>query len=206
VKTRRVLLLCGPLSSLLYLTAIDVVAPLIHPGYHSYDSQMVSELMAAGAPTRPLLVALFVPYNLLVLAFAAGVAASAGGRRSVRACAAALAGYAIISTCGLLLFQMDLRGTVDSRRDVPHVVATLVMSLFLMASIASGAHLAGRCFRLYSFATLAVLLVFGAAAGWLARPMPGPTPWIGLAERVNIYATMAWIASLPLALWWVPQR
>jgi hypothetical protein len=24
--------------------------------------------------------------------------------------------------------------------------------------------------------------------------MPGPTPWLGLAERVNIYATMPWFA------------
>ena len=50
---RRVLLICGALSSALYLVAVDVVAALAHPEYHGYASQMVSELMARDAPTRP---------------------------------------------------------------------------------------------------------------------------------------------------------
>ena len=59
-------------------------------------------------------------------------------------------------------------------------------------------------FRLYSFATIATVIVFGALAGFLARPTPGPTPWLGLAERVNIYATMLWMAVLAISLWNVP--
>jgi hypothetical protein len=31
--------------------------------------------------------------------------------------------------------------------------------------------------------------------------MPGPTPGIGLAERVNIYASMVWFAVLAAVMW-----
>jgi hypothetical protein len=28
-----------------------------------------------------------------------------------------------------------------------------------------------------------------------------PTPWMGLKERVNIYAYMLWVAALAISLW-----
>jgi hypothetical protein len=61
-------------------------------------------------------------------------------------------------------------------------------------------------FRIYSLATIATVIVFGAWAGILARPMPGPTPWLGLAERVNIYATMLWVAVLAVSYLRVQER
>jgi hypothetical membrane protein len=201
MTTRKLLLSCGALSSVLYLVAIDVIAPLRHPGYHDFTSQMVSELIAVGAPTRHLLIWLLTPYNLLVFAFAAGVWASAPRRRAVRLTAAALVGYGIVSTAGLFFFPMDLRGTVGSQRDVGHIVATFVMSIFIVAVMAFGAFARGKRFRLYSLATIALVVVFGTLAGFLARPMPAPTPGLGLAERINIYATMLWMASLAASLW-----
>ena len=122
------------------------------------------------------------------------------GKRATRFTAAALAGYGAVSTAGLLLFPMDVRGTVESQRDTLHIVATIVMSIFIVAVMAFGAFAHGMRFRLYSFATIVTVVVFGAWAGFLARPMPGPTPWLGLAERVNIYATMLWMAVLAVSL------
>ena len=197
---RKALLACGVLSSLLYVISIDVIAPLWYPDYHGYTSQMVSELMAVGAPTRTLLIWLFVPYNLLVFAFAAGVLASAEGKRATRLAAAGLVAYGVVSIAGLLLTPMDLRGTVDSSRDTLHIAATFVMSIFIVAVIAFGAFAHGPRFRIYSFATIATGIVFGALAGFLAGPMPDPTPWLGLAERVNIYATMLWISAFAVSL------
>jgi hypothetical protein len=201
---RRILLGCGAISSVLYLLAIDVIAALQHEAYHNYSSQMVSELMAVGAPTRSLLVGLFIPYNLLIFAFAAGVWGSADGRRSRRLTAAALLGYGALSTAGLLLAPMDLRGTVGSQRDALHIATTIVMSIFIVAVMVFGAFAHGSRFRLYTFGTIATVIVFGALAGVLARPMPGPTPWLGLAERVNVYATMLWMVSLAASLWSAP--
>ncbi len=95
---------------------------------------------------------------------------------------------------------MDLRGTVGSQRDARHIAATFVMSIFIVAVMAFGAFARGKRFR-YSLATIAIVVVFGTLAGLLARPMPGSTPGLGLAERVNIYATMLWMASLAASLW-----
>jgi hypothetical protein len=201
----KLLLACGAVSSVLYVVGIDVIVALRYPNYHRFTDQMVSELMAVGAPTRTLLTWLFIPYNVLVFAFAAGVWLTCR-KRAVRLTAIAITGYALISTAGLLVAPMDMRGTVDSERDALHIAATMVMSLFIVAVMACGAFVHGRRFRLYSFATIATVIAFGALAGILAAPMPGPTPWLGLAERVNIYATMVWIAVLTLALWPTPAH
>jgi Protein of unknown function (DUF998) len=199
-RVRGALLACGALSSLLYIIGIDVIAALRYPEYHRYASQMVSELMAVAAPTRTLLIWLFIPYNLLVFAFAVGVWASARENRAARLTAAALVGYGILSTAGLLLTPMDMRGTLDSQRDTLHIAATFVMSIFIVAVIASGAFVFGIRFRLYSFATIATLVAFGLIAGFLSRPMPDSTPWVGVAERINIYVTMLWMLVFSVSL------
>jgi len=184
----------------LYVAAIDLIAAVEHPGYHDYLDQMVSELMAVGAPTRQLLVWLFVPYNILVFAFAAGVWTSGNSTRARRYTATALAVYGMISLTGLLLTPMDLRGTVDSQRDTLHILATIAMSAVIVIVMACGAKVNGALFRRYSYATIATVIAFGALAGFLSRPMPDATPWLGLAERVNIYATMLWFALLAVTL------
>lgn len=193
---RTVLLLGGVLSSLLYVVGIDVIAAIRYSGYHDYADQMVSELFAAGAPTRAPMVWFMIPYNVLVFGLALGVWMSAGPSRAARLTAAMIAAYGAASTAGLLFFPMDVRGTGASQRDASHIVATIVMSILIVTMIALGAFARGRRFQLYSLATIATVIVFGAWAGFLARPMPGPTPWLGLAERVNIYATMLWVAVL----------
>src|SRR4051812_31714067 len=165
---------------------------------------MVSELFAVGAPTRTLMVWLSISYNFLVFALAAGVRASAGDDRATRLTAAALVPYGAVSIAGLFLFPMDVRGSVGSQRDILHIVATIAMSTFLVAAMAFGAFADGTRFRTYSFATIAIVMAFGACAGVLAGPMPEPTPWVGLAERVNIYATMLWLAMLAVCFLRVP--
>ena len=196
----------GVLSSLLYVISIDVIAALRYPDYHNYADQMVSELFAVGAPTRTLMVWLSIPYNVLVFALAVGVWVSAGRKRATHFTAAALVGYGAVSTAGLLLCPMDVRGTVDSQRDTLHIFATILISIFIVAMMAFGAFVHGMRFRIYSLATIATVIVFGAWAGILARPMPGPTPWLGLAERVNINATMLWVAVLAVSYLRVQER
>ena len=199
-RLRVALLACGVISSVLYVVSIDVIVALRYPAYHAYTSQMVSELMAVGAPSRSLLVWLFMPYNLLVFAFAAGVWMSAAGKRARRSAAIALVAYALTSTAGLLLAPMDLRGTVASQRDGLHIAVTIVMSFCIIAVMVLGAFMHGTRFRFYSFVTIGAVVLFGALAGMLAGPMPEPTPWLGLAERMNIYMTMLWFAVAAVSL------
>ena len=78
---RKGLLICGIISSLLYV-AMNIIAAMLYEGYSSV-SQTVSELSAIDAPTRPLWVSLAIVYSLLVIAFASGVLQSAGEKRSL---------------------------------------------------------------------------------------------------------------------------
>lgn len=196
---RKTLLACGIASSALYVVA-DVVASRRYSGY-SYRDQVVSELMARGAPTRPLMVSLFVPYNLLVAAFAAGVAMSRP--RASRATAAMLAGDAVVGAAGLLRYPMDVRGAPPTPRGRMHGPVTGVLSMFITLAIAFGSRLGGEWFRRYSYATMAALVAFGL---WTTRDIPRleagePTPGAGIKERVNIYAYLLWVAVLALLLW-----
>ncbi len=199
----RALLACGVVSSALYLGAIDLAAPVLFPGYHDYRSQMVSELMALGAPTRPLLVPLFALYNVLVFGLAAGVWASAEGRRTRLLTAVALAGYGVCSSAGLILAPMEARSVGLSSQTLLHIWTTALQGVCMALTLVCGAFTLGPRFRLYTFATLALALGFGALAG--VEATRASMPWIGVTERVSIYAWMFWLAALGIALARVPR-
>ena len=89
-KLERFLLICGPLSSLLYV-AMTILGARRFKGYSS-TSQSVSELIAIDAPSRPLVVPLMVTYSVLWTAFGVGVWQSAGPKRALRVVAGGLIG------------------------------------------------------------------------------------------------------------------
>jgi hypothetical protein len=195
---RKALLACGLLSSLLYL-GIDSLAALRFGDYHSYTAQAISELGAIGAPTRELVRPLFMMYDLLLLAFAGGVWATAGAKRPLRLIGALLAG---IGAVGLVTPPMYLRGAGHVSGDLPHIVLTGLIVLFILCAIGFGTSLYGRRWRLYSWAALLVLLVSGAWTGVEAQHLAAgqPRPWLGVAERINIGAYLLWVAVLATIL------
>lgn len=197
---RKHWLACGLWSSLLYV-ATDLMAASWYAGY-SLTDQNYSELLAAGAPTRSPMIAVSIAYNLLVAAFAAGVWTTARPKRTARITGAIMAGYAALSLVTPLFFQMDMRGAAATSRGSLHGPMTAVMSLFILLSMGFGAFLLEKRFRFYSFATIAIVVIFGVLTG-LQAPRLGAgqtTPWMGLTERVNIYATMLWFAVLSVGL------
>lgn len=196
----KVLLLCGILSSLLYV-ATDLLASWWYEGYSIID-QNYSELLATGAPTRPLMLLVSIAYNMLVAAFAVGVWTSASPKRTAHITGALMVGYAALSMVTPLFFQMDMRGAEITPRGSLHGPMTAVMSLFILLSMGFGAFLLGRRFRFYSFATIVILIIFGVLTGFQIPQLAAglPTPWMGFTERINIYATMLWFAVLSIAL------
>ena len=76
--TERILLLCGILAPLVYVTAV-VLGGLLRPDY-SHKSQAISELIASGAPNKLLLDPLFALYNLLTAAFGIGLFMAVGDK------------------------------------------------------------------------------------------------------------------------------
>ena len=197
---RTALLICGIVSSLLYVGA-DILAAMRWENY-SYASQSISELMAIGAPTRPLLVALFSVYNLLVIAFGYGVWAAAGSRRALRVTGILLAVYGAAGYVGLLATPVHLGEAVGSPANTLHIALTAVIVLLLLLSFGLGALAFGQRFRLYSIATILIVLVFGALAGQQAARLAQhlPTPWMGVMERINVYGSLLWVLMLAVAL------
>jgi hypothetical protein len=197
----RALLACGVLSSLLYV-GTDLLASMRWVGY-SYVNQAVSELNAIGAPTRPLTLGLFSVYNVLVIAFAAGVWASADKKRSLRVAAVMLVVYAVVGAVTNFFSPMHLRGSATSGTDVGHIVLTAVEVLSIVLFMAFGAAALGKDFRIYSIATILALVAAGALVGAQSTHMTAQaasTPWAGILERVNIYGTLLWVAVLSIVV------
>jgi hypothetical membrane protein len=197
--SRKPLLLCGILSSLLYV-GIDLLAALRYPGYHSFTSQAISELGAVGAPTRGLVEPLFIAYDLLLIAFGVGVWTSAGGKRAARAVGGLVAGIGAVGLVAMPFTPMYLRGTGNLSTDTPHIVVTGVIVLLILAAVGLGASLFGRGFRFYSYATLLIFLGSGAWTGFEAARLAAgqPTPWLGVVERIQIGAYLLWVSVLAL--------
>jgi hypothetical protein len=194
---QKILLICGIVSSLLYV-AMNIIAAVLYEGYSS-ASQTVSELSAIGAPTRPLWVLLAVPYTLLAAAFGLGVWLSAGRNRPLRAVGGLMIVYGVI---GLFWPPMHLRGARPTLTDTMHIVFSMATVLLMMLAIGFGAAALGKRFRLYSIATLVILVVFGALTGLESSGIPAnlPTPWIGVWERINIGVFLLWVVALAVTL------
>ena len=194
---RKSLLICGILSSLLYV-AMNVFVPLQWEGYSS-ASQTVSELSAIGAPTRPLWVWLGTVYSLLVAAFGWGVWKSAGRNRPLRVVGGLMIVDGVLS---LYWPPMHLRGAEFTLTDTMHIVWAMVTVLLMMLAIGFGAAAFDKRFRAYSIATMVILVVFGALTGMDGPRIAAnlPTPWVGVWERISIVAFLLWVVVLAFAL------
>jgi hypothetical protein len=198
---RTVLLACGILASLLYV-ATDLLGGLRYDGY-SFTSQAISELMAVGAPSEAFVDPRFITYGVLALAFAVGVFREAAGRnRPLRITAVLLMAYAAVGFTGPTLFEMHQPGAGSAGSDTPHIVLTGVLVLLTLLAIGFGAFAFGKRFRIYSFATLLILIVLGTlSAPYGARLAAGqPTPGFGIIERILIYSSLLWMTVLAIAL------
>jgi hypothetical protein len=198
---RKVLLGCGMVSSLLYV-AMNILGAIRFEGYSSV-SQSVSELSAIGAPSRPLWVALGISYDMLIMAFGLGVWISADGRRALRILGSLLVVYGALGLPWMLWAPMHLRGEASTFTDTMHIVFAMVTVLLMMVAMAFGAAALGKRFRLYSIATIVLLLGFGALAGSDGPKIAAnlPTPQIGVWERIDIALFLLWVIVLAAALW-----
>jgi hypothetical protein len=195
---RDVLLALGVAAPLFYV-ASDAFLGTRWVGY-SYSGQVVSEWFAVDAPTRPLAVPLFVAYGVLSIAFGLRVWSSAGGTRSLRVVGAALIGKEVFGIVATVVAPMHMRGAGTTLSDTWHGYLTMLGAVCYLLAMGFGAAAFGRRFRIYSVATMVLLTVFGVLAGAEHARIAAnlPTPTVGLWERVDIYATMVWIAVLAI--------
>jgi hypothetical protein len=197
----RILLGAGILSSALY-AAMSVFVPLAYPGYDS-ASMWVSEISAIGAPTRTVWVVLGYGYTFLFLAFAWGVWQSAGENKALHVTGILLLIYAGVSLLWPLAPMHTREALAAGEKnlfDTWHLIFAGMAVLLMTAAMAIGAFAFGKGFRIYSFLTIACLLLFGMLTGQSAPHVEKnlPTPLIGVWERINIGVFLAWVVALAL--------
>jgi len=191
---RRALLLCGALSSLVYVANV-VVGGLLTPGY-SHVRNAVSELTQAGAPHAVVLGAIYVVSGLLLAAF--GVAVSLESRRTSRR---VVTGGVLISLFAVLavllgtVFPQDPIGAPSTFPGTMHLVLVgvsvpLIVSAILLIGFGLDRSVPRwRRFRLYSVVTVLLML-----AGGVLTPISiaGDVELLGVAERVTQVAYLTW--------------
>jgi hypothetical protein len=197
---RKILLICGILSSVVY-ASMDIVGGTRWENY-SWLSQEFSRLSAIGAPSRPIHLVLSLVYSLLVIAFGLGVWQSSGRKQSLRVIGVSLIIYAIDNWMWPQFFPEDLSQPVSALTNTMHIVLTVVTVLTWMLILGFAAAAFSKWLRLYSIGTLLTVIVFGSLAGSQGPALAAgqPTPWLGLAERINIYSFMLWVVVLAIVL------
>ena len=198
---RRTLLVCGILSSLLYV-AMNILVARQWEGYSSF-SQTVSELSAIGAPTRTLWIVPGTVYTVLVIAFGLGVWESARGNTPLRIVGGLIVAHGAFGLVWPPMHQREvLAAGGGTLTDSLHLVWAAITVFCMMLEIGFGAAAFGKRFRLYSIVTAVVLVVFGVLTGLTAPSVSAnlPTPWAGVWERINIAAFMLWVVVLATTL------
>lgn len=207
VSMKKLLLICGILSSLLYLVA-TIFGAIRWKDYDSC-SQTVSELIAIDSPSASLVVPLFITYSVMMFAFGLGVLRSSGQKRVLRIAGYFIIGKEILGLTVTLFAPMHLRGQETTLTDTMHALLTGVgVFLFMFPAIGLGAAAFGKNFSLYSICTMLIFIVFGIMSFLDAPQLAAnlPTPRLGIWERVNIFGYLLWIIVLAIILLKMEKR
>ena len=198
---RRALLVAGILSSLLYV-AMNIFVATQWTSYSS-ASQTVSELSAIGAPTRSLWLWLGSVYTLLVAAFGYGVRLSGRWNPPLRVAGTLIIAYGLFGLAWPPMHQREVLAAGGATlTDTLHIVFAMVTVLLMLLAMGFGAVAFGARFRIYTIVSMALLVVFGIVTTVAAPRISAnlPTPWVGVWERLNIAAFLAWVVVLSVAL------
>jgi len=191
---QKVLLSCGVLAALLSV-GTDQLAGRLLKGY-SFTVDSMSDLSAAGAPTRPLLMALTLAASVLMSAFAVGVWQAAGAAVLPRIVAGLIIVHAAAGLVATLFFpnQFGVRPVFGS----PGVLLMFVSVLCFVLAMAFGAAAFHGWMRILSIAipTAYVLL----AAMRFATAGSSAAVLIGVQERSMAFSFLAWVAALAVYL------
>lgn len=99
------------------------------------------------------------------------------------------------------VFAMSSRGMEGGFNDTMHQILSGVFSLIVFAAVILSAVAYRGWFRLYSIATLLVLIGSGMATSTAIGGIEeNHTPWAGGFERINAYAYFAWLVVLAVTV------
>jgi hypothetical protein len=194
---QRILLSCGILAPLLYL-GTDLLAGKLIKGY-SFSVQSISELGAAGSPTRPLVVALTLLESAFMIAFGVGVWMAAVNSILPRIVAGLFIVHALAGLVATLFFPN--RYGVRPEFATPGVLIMALSVLCFTLAIVFGAVAYHGWMRLLSIAipvayVLLATLRFATAASSTAETVV----LVGVQERTMAYSFLLWTIALAIYL------
>jgi hypothetical protein len=198
----KALLLAGIAAAGVYALG-DVVSGLLYNSSrpYSFKDQWISELTALDSPVRPLMVTVITVHGLLGAAFAVGIWRAAGQNRPLRWVGLVLLAAGAVSISIHPFFPMSSRWMERAFTDTMHETLTFVWLPFVVVAVALSVVAYRGWFRVYSIATLLVMMGFGIASGNAIQGLEqNDTPWAGVFERINAYALMAWLAVLAVTV------
>jgi hypothetical protein len=97
---------------------------------------------------------------------------------------------------------MHVREAEESLTDALHVAQLAVAGPLILVIVGFGAGAFGLRFRLYSAATVLVMITFGAWSGTYGADVADDleTPWVGVIERISVFAYQLWFVVFAVAL------
>jgi hypothetical protein len=204
-NTQQALLLCGIGAAFFYVVG-DLLGTMYWRGYH-VTTQSLGELSAIDAPSRAVVVPLLLISSLFTLACAIGIREAAGTSRALRITGSCLIAVGLLELL-LPFFPIHLRGLTPTTTDSVHLVLATAETLLILVAISATASLRDNWFRFFCLAAISVIVIFGVISA-----MQGPqlvanlaTPWLGITERVAVYAYLSWLVVLAVDLARAPRR
>lgn len=204
----KFLMICGILAPVVYILTV-ILGGAIRPGY-SHISQAVSDLIATEAPNKSILDSLFALYNLMTIAFGAGLFLYVRSDHQNRRKVIGALGAIILIVEGVfgiitLFFPEDAGGmkSAISSTGAMHIVFAGLSSLTTMLAIL----FMGFWFRnsqtmrrygLYSFMSVAAVFLSG---GFAAFSVATQSPIGGLVERITIGGFLQWLFIIALMMY-----
>ena len=190
-RTARQLLLVGILSPPTFVL-VFLVLGVIKPGYSAVH-QTISE--GSLGQLGWIQSANFVVLGLALFTFSTALWNELGNRWSGRI-GSVLVGLAGISIVGAGLFATDpLHATAETTHGIGHKVVGLIAN----ASLALACFFFAR--RIWHNLAVAIYLIATGILIPIGIVTLGPSPWVGVSQRITTIVTLMWVAVLGVALY-----
>lgn len=194
------LLYGGIVAPLTYLL-VDMVGKLTIPNF-SLVENAVSELTQAGSENTVLFSAAFFLSAIMTIFFGAGIIICYREFKLLKFGGILLIILGSISSLTGTIFPMDPIGSEHTLYGNLHLILTGVsvpISIALIVSMGAGLYREKhwKYFWVYSLVTLLTMLVFGGLSPWI---ISNKVEFMGLFERVVVYAYLLWVFILAMAL------
>jgi hypothetical protein len=197
----QALMLSGVLAIVFYVLHV-IIGGIKWKGY-SHLQQPVSDLTAAGAPNRALMLMLTTVYGVLALLFAVSFTILKGGEHHALVFWGGVS-FILLHLVSVLypLFPQDLPGIKTTRRGRMHILITaLIVPFTILTPFLTGfgfiAEPEWHVFGVYSIITGVLIFIFGGVTAiFYAKKLS----YFGLIERLNIGTLQVWTFVFSLEL------